>query len=138
VSSAHEILCRGGGDGYQPTQLAWERRTERGVEVWRVLLSLDLKVSSQGAGRDAAGLAPGTCAWIDRPLNNQEPRVIRFEVPALLRADLQQVIGPLPGTFPGDEYMREPAHYWSFLAFNTSQGHLQATQHGRWSPAVEK
>ena len=64
--------------------------------------------------------------------------MIRFEAPALLTADMQKVIGPLPGAFPSEEDLRTPERFWSFTAFNTNQGFLRATRYARLrSPEAE-
>jgi hypothetical protein len=111
---------------------------ERGVEVWRVLLSLEFKASPFAAGTDARGLTPGTCAWIDRPLNDAEPRVIRFETVALVTGPQPNDLRPLPGSFADHEHLRDATRYWSFFVFNTNQGFLQATRHGPWNPSEVK
>jgi hypothetical protein len=129
----YEIRCRGGGEAYRVQQLSGGPRMERGIEFWRVLMSLKFTPGTLPAGNDGGGLAPGTCAWIDRPLNDLEPREIRFEPVALVVSAQPKDLRPLPGMFPSDDDLRDPAQYWSFSAFNTNQGFLQATSYRRWT-----
>jgi hypothetical protein len=134
VAAVYEIRCRGGDGAFQLQQLSGGPRSEAGGQVWVALMSLEFRASPLAAGPDAAGLIPGTCAWIDRPLNDLEPRSIRFEAPATHTTDVPHTIFPTPGLSPDADYLRDPAQYWSFFVFNTNQGFLQATSHRRWTP----
>lgn len=69
--------------------------------------------------RSAAGdpgtfnrLPPGSAAWLDRPLNDAEPFVLRE---GMNGADAAEVIAVL----------RNDARFWMFLCSNTNTGHFQ-------------
>lgn len=129
----YEIRCRGGEGTFRLQQLSGGPRSEATGEVWVALMSLEFRAGPLAAGVDASGLAPGTCAWIDRPLNDLEPRSIRFEAPAIHTTTIPHTIFPAPGLSPDAEYLRDSSRYWSFFVFNTNQGFLQATRHGPWN-----
>jgi hypothetical protein len=82
------------------------------------------------------GLEPGTCAWIDRPLNSAEPKVLWFVVQEYPDPDsndpllAERVVSA--GTM--SLYLYDAERYWSFFAFNTGKGHLRATSHRHWKP----
>ncbi len=120
----YELRCRGGNrDAFQIEELTAGTRREPDKEVLVVLMSLRFTASVAAAGADGAGLGPGTCSWIDRPLNEQEPRVIRFEAPGMRMTDPPHPIRAAPGSFP-DKELGDPTRYWSFQAFNFGAGHF--------------
>ena len=133
-TAGYEIRCRGGDGAFRLQQLSGGPRPEAGGQVWVALMSLEFHASPLAAGPDAAGLIPGTCAWIDRPLNDREPRSIRFEAPATHTTSASPGISPTPGLSPDVSHLKDPAKYWSFFAYNTNQGFLQATSYRPWDP----
>jgi hypothetical protein len=133
-AAGYEIRCRGGDGAFRLQQLPGGRPPEAGGEAGVALMSLEFIASPLAAGPDAAGLIPGTCAWIDRPLNADEPRSIRFEAPATDTTAASRGVSPAPGLSPDVNHLKDPAKYWSFVAYNTNQGFLQATSHRRWDP----
>jgi len=131
--AVYEIRCRGSGrDAFRIEQLSAGK--EPGKEVPAVLMSLHFIPSAAAAGVDGAGLTPGSCSWLDRPLNSLEPRVIRFEVRGITTTDRPDTILPEPGSFPDEEYFSDAERYWSFNVFNFNAGFLQTTSHTRWIP----
>jgi hypothetical protein len=134
TAAGYEIRCRGGEAGLHLRQLAGGPRTDAAGQAWVALMSLEFRASPLAAGPDGAGLIPGTCAWIDRPLNEDEPRSIRFEAPATHTPSARHGTVPTPGLSPDVNHLKDLAEYWSFFAFNTNQGFLQATSHRRWDP----
>jgi hypothetical protein len=132
----YEIRCRGGEGVFRLRQRSGGLQTEATGQVWVAQMSLDFRASPRAAGADAAGLEPGTCSWIDRPLNELEPRSIRFEAPAIHTTSVPHAILPEPGRSPDDNDLRDPVKYWSFFVFNTNQGFLQATSYRRWNSAT--
>jgi hypothetical protein len=132
--TAYEIRCRGGGHAYRIAHRASGLRQGPEEVTPVVVLSLDFQAGPLAAGVDGDRLAPGTCAWIDRPLNDREPRVILFETPAVSATGAPHVMYPRPGTFPADHELSDPTRFWRFFAFNTNQGFLKATSHGPWNP----
>jgi len=133
TAAVYEIRCRGGSDVFRVEQLSAGPKPEPGGQGRVVLLSLKFLAGPWAAG-GAEGLIPGTCAWLDRPLNELEPRVIRFEAPAIRTPGPTL---PVRGSFPDDDDLRDPTLYWSFFVFNTNQGYLAATSHRRWTPPQE-
>jgi hypothetical protein len=128
----YEIRCRGGfREAFRIEQLGTETRRGPNGDVLAVRLSLRFATNRSAAGVDGSGLAPGTCAWLDRPLNASEPPDIRFDTAGVRAPDPPHAVVPAPGTVPDAEYMSDPTHYWSFQVFNFNAGFLQATGPGR-------
>lgn len=86
----------------------------------RVRLSLTFAPSRRAAGWNGEGLEPGTCGWIDRPVNGAEPRQVRF-APA--------------GDDSAYQLTRDTSVYWSLLAYNTDSGHFQGVGYRHWRAA---
>jgi hypothetical protein len=134
TGAGYEIRCRGGDGAFRLQQLSGGPRSGAGGQVWVAQMSLEFRASPLAAGPDGAGLIPGTCAWIDRPLNDLEPRSIRFEAPATHSTSVPHSTFPTPGLSPDVNHLKDLSTYWSFFAYNTNQGFLQATSHRRWDP----
>jgi hypothetical protein len=83
-----------------------------------VQLSLTFTASRQPAGWKGEGLEPSTCAWVDRPLNGAEPRQVRFAY--ALRDSAPRLT------------LRDTSLYWSFLAYNTDNGHFHGVGYRHW------
>lgn len=111
----YPLNCRGGGglvlDTIHPPSDA----------AGTVALSLTFTASPVASGPEGQGLHPGTCAWIDRPVNHAEPRRIWFST-ALGDSILQLTV-------------RDSSQYWGFLAYNSDSGHLSAIGHRHWDAA---
>jgi hypothetical protein len=107
------LNCRGGA-GLVFDTLSPVADTATGVP-----LSLRFVAGLRGAGWKGEGLAPGTCAWVDRPLGGTEPLRIHVR----LRA----------GDSTPRLTLRDTALYWSFLASNTDSGHLHGTGYRYWN-----
>src|SRR2546423_3722772 len=75
--------------------------------------SIRFAASSHAAGPTNAGLDPGTCSWVDRPLNSAEPSEIHFR-----GLDWQT---RLIATQLNDE-----RNYWSFIVVNSNKGYFDA------------
>jgi hypothetical protein len=84
-------------------------------------LSLSFIAGRSAAGMEGQGLEPSTCAWLDRPVNRDEPRQIRF-TPAIGDSTPQRTV-------------RDSSVYWSFLAYNSDSGHLTGVGHRHWNAA---
>src|SRR5438132_3458581 len=65
-----ELRCRGAKDSFSIKQI--DRKT----------LSLTFNSSQSAANADGSGLTPGSCSWIDRLVNDDEPRLIQFRASA--------------------------------------------------------
>jgi hypothetical protein len=106
------LNCRGG------TGLAFDTLGPVTDTATRILLSLRFTASSRAAGWKGEGLAPSTCAWVDRPVGGTEPLRIHVRLGA------------------GDSMprltLRDTTLYWSFLAFNTDSGYLQGVGYRFW------
>jgi hypothetical protein len=90
-------------------------------------LSFEFVAAEHAATARGAALSPGTCSWADRPLSAGEPRVIRFETPAIRTPGMPHMLTPAPGTIPSEDDLRDPARSWRFLGVNVNQGFLMAT-----------
>ena len=77
--------------------------------------------AASAALSNGTGLAQGTCAWVDRPLNAQEPAAVWF---TQLLSDTAR---------PPQEALRDPGSYWRFMVHNTGQGYLESDWHGAWT-----
>jgi hypothetical protein len=98
-------------------------------------LGLFFTKSPRAAGQKGAGLANGTCAWIDRPLNAQEPDILAqdirkgFQYKVDLDASKHVVrFTPTNSWYNWANVLRVPGKYWTFYAYNTNQGELKITR----------
>ncbi|HJU54045.1 MAG TPA: toll/interleukin-1 receptor domain-containing protein [Pyrinomonadaceae bacterium] len=87
----YELRCRGGGE----MVLSLDRPGESG----RRLLKIRFKRGSKPA---SAGLSPGECAWVDRPVGGDEPNTI-----------IRYVSGP---NVPVVTSLKDANKYWGFCA----------------------
>ena len=108
----YPLNCRGGG------QLVFDTLGLSPDTGGPVRLSLTFAVSPAAAGPEGQGLQPGTCAWVDRTLNREEPRRLRFTLGS--------------GDSTPRLTVRDTAVYWSFLAHNSDSGHLTAVGYRHW------
>jgi hypothetical protein len=111
---AYPFFCRGGG----PFAFDTLRQID-GVPIIQVAMTFTPATSAALA--TGTGLAQGTCAWVDRPLNAQEPAVVRFT----------QLISDTARSPQGT--LRDPGSYWRFAVHNTGQGYLESDWHGVWT-----
>ena len=112
--SPYPFFCRGGG----PFAFDTLRQMD-GVPIIQVAMTFTPAASA--ALSNGTGLAQGTCAWVDRPLNAQEPAAVWF---TQLLSDTAR---------PPQEALRDPGSYWRFMAHNTGQGYLESDWHGAWT-----
>jgi hypothetical protein len=105
------LFCRGGG----PFAFDTLRQMD-GVPIIQVAMTFAPGASA--ALSNGTGLAQGTCGWVDRPLNAQEPAVVWFT--QLLSDTARSPQGAL----------RDPGSYWRFMVHNTGQGYLESDWHG--------
>ncbi len=84
-------------------------------------LSLTFIASRSAADAEGQGLEPSTCAWLDRPVNADEPRQVRFS--------------PAIGDSTPQRTVRDSSVYWSFLAYNSDSGHFTGVGHRHWDAA---
>lgn len=75
--------------------------------------SIRFAASTRAAGPGNQGLDPGTCSWVDRPLNSAEPSEIHYQ------AQMWQT--RLIAT-----QLSDPSNYWSFIVVNTNRGYFDA------------
>ncbi len=122
----YELRCRGGGMGI-PVKVIEIRGLPQRPETNTALMTLTFVPGPYGAGVDGSGLVPGTCAWLDRPVNDREPREIRFETSTI------NGYVPAPGSFPDASYISDPERFWSFRVYNTNQGFFRAVAHQPWT-----
>jgi hypothetical protein len=85
----------------------------------RVRLSLRFTPSPRAAGWKGEGLAPSTCAWVDRPLEGSEPLRIHVRLGA--------------GDSTPRLTLRDTSLYWSFLAYDTDSGYLHGVGYRHWN-----
>ena len=76
-------------------------------------LVVQFRKARSGAGEPSSfnRLPPGSAAWMDRPLNDAEPFVLRQSMDA---SDAEEVMAVL----------RNDARFWMFLCANTNSGHF--------------
>jgi hypothetical protein len=126
AQTAYEIRCRGNtsNNGFD-----WQHPD---LNSQTVVLRFQASPNASGARGD--GLLPGTCSWIDRPLNDAEPREIRFTAPMYPGGDPTQPLLALQQATEGRiiMYLSDASRYWSFFVYNTNQGYLQAVNHAPW------
>jgi hypothetical protein len=108
------LNCRGGGGLVFDTLLVVP-------DSKRVRLVLTFNANAIAAGPEGQGLEPGSCAWVDRPLNDAEPRRIQFAIGTTDSG---------PGRTVGDSGM-----YWGFLAHTTDSGYVRAGGYRHWEAA---
>jgi hypothetical protein len=84
-------------------------------------LSLTFIAGRSAAGAEGQRLEPSTCAWVDRPVNADEPGQVRF-TPAIGDSTPQRTV-------------RDSSVYWSFLAYNSDSGHFTGVGHRHWDAA---
>lgn len=106
--------CRGGGGVVFDTLLVEP-------DSARVRLMLTFTAGATASGPEGQGLEPGACAWVDRPLNDAEPRRIQFAISTTDSAPAQTV---------GNSGM-----YWGFLAHATDSGYLRGVGYRHWEAA---
>lgn len=107
----YELRCQGGSEAFTFQQLSQAPEN--------TLLAITFHKSTRAAGSTSIGLSPGTCAWIDRPVNAAEPATIHVEVKP---SDVQMM----------EDDLRAAGKYWSYYVFNTNQGYLQARRYAVW------
>jgi hypothetical protein len=84
-------------------------------------LSLTFAANAAAAGPQGKGLKPGTCAWVDRPVKDDEPRQVRVS------------IGSADSTLR--RTITDSGVYWSFLAQNNDSGHFTGAGFRYWDRA---
>lgn len=107
-----QLHCRGGA-GLEYRSL--------GSRQSRIAVAMTYAANPRAAGSHNRGLAPGTCALVDRPLLPAEPREVRF-----ITAQFSSTgPGPIDTTANAAEvapdvrsiatYLQDPGHYWTFV-----------------------
>jgi hypothetical protein len=111
----YPLNCRGGAG------LVFETLGPPADTGTRMSLSLTFTANPAAAGPEGQGLRPGTCAWVDRPVNDQEPRQVRATI-ASADSTLRRMV-------------RDSGVYWSFLAHNSDSGHFTGVGYRYWDTA---
>jgi hypothetical protein len=106
------LNCRGGGG------LVFDTISAPSEKPGAVTLYLTFVASQVASGPEGQGLLPGTCAWVDRPVTDDEPRRVRF-INAFGDSVLQLTV-------------RDSSQYWGFLAFDSDSGYLYSVGHRYW------
>lgn len=144
VQVTYQLLCRGIGGGMS-FRKGESVRSSTGEDI--VTVQLTFKKSGKAAGAQGAGLDPGQCSWIDRPINEREPFKLQFETRA--NAQLKQVLNGstvdrsptaaerYPDATSIPEYMKDQSHYYSFKVYNSNQGYFIATGSKFFKPKLE-
>ena len=113
---AYPLNCRG-GEG-----LAYDTISPPSDTGKAAMLSLIFGGSVAAAGPEGRGLQPGSCAWVDRPLNLDEPRRIRVRIGL------------------ADSAVRDSGMHWSFLAYDSDSGYFTSVGyrywHASWPPVA--
>lgn len=115
-----DLLCRGGSAG-----LRFGGGGAVGNNLAKVVLGY--RVSATVPGPAGYGLSPGSCAWTDRTAMPTEPGTIAF-ITARNAQIKQAQSGSIdrsptaaeryPDVFTIPEYLKDPAHYWSFTVMS--------------------
>jgi hypothetical protein len=108
----YPLNCRGGG------RLLFDTIGAPSDTARAVRLSLTFAASPTAAGPEGQGLQPGTCAWVDRPVNKEEPRQVRVTI---------GVDDSTPRLT-----LRDTGMYWSFLAYDSDSGHFTGVGYRHW------
>lgn len=133
-TAVFQLRCRGGA-GYEFRSLGFR---QVGQQQLRMAVALVFAPGGAAAGTKGEGLQPGTCAWVDRPLNSSEPREVHFIIPAYLQIGIGTIdTSPSAAERHPDlpsmmAYLKGQSHYWTFTAFNTNSGYFDTTTHGYW------
>lgn len=104
AQAPNELRCRGGKGAFVFDHL--NQNT----------LSLSFVANTRAAGATGQDLAQGTCAWIDRALNDGESRQIQFVVAASDGISIP-------------DYLGDSTHYWSFLVTSMNKGYFETKGH---------
>lgn len=108
----YPLTCRGG------ERLVFDTLGAPADTATTVRLALTFLASPTAAGPEGRGLPPASCAWVDRPVSDDEPRVLRVTV---------HVSDSTPRAT-----IRDTGLYWSFLAHNSDSGHFTAAGYRHW------
>jgi hypothetical protein len=131
-----ELRCRGGSG------LAFAPRGSAGDN--QVVVTLSYPVSPAVPGATGRGLAPGSCAWVDRTGLAREPGSVVFITAG--NAQLRQTQSgsavdrsptaaerwPDAHTIP--VYLSDPSRFWRFTVVMVDSD--SARQHGPWKPSL--
>jgi hypothetical protein len=140
-----ELRCRGGPAAFAFEKIGDDRQLPGG-EI-QVVLRLIFKASPRAAGVTGGGLEPGTCSWVDRPLNDKEPREIWFDT--LANAQLKQALKGtgvdrsltaaenFPDAITIPAYLSDGNHYWSFFVINAFSQYFAAQSYKPWKPSLK-
>ena len=109
---AFPLNCRGGD------RLVFDTLAPLTDTATRVRVSLRYTGSLTAAGWKGEGLAPSTCAWVDRPLSAAEP--LRVRVTLGIGDSMPRLT------------LRDTSLYWSFLASNSDSGYFEAAGYRLW------
>src|SRR5919204_316725 len=122
------LQCRGGA-GYEFKSIGF--KTEGAAT--RVAIAMTFAPNGTAAGSRNEKLQSGTCAPSDRPLRATEPRQLHF----ITASFSQPFIGSIDVTSKAAEYhpdvrsmadyLRDPAHFWTFHAVDTQRGYFDVT-----------
>lgn len=133
-ASLVQLQCRG-GVGFEFRSLGF-KSTPQGDA--RVAVAMVFAAGQRAAGSTNENLPPGTCAPSDRPLAATEPREVHF----ITAAFSQPYTGAIDVTRTAAEYhpdvrsiadyLKDPAHYWTFHASDTHRGYFDVTVHEYW------
>lgn len=84
----------------------------------RVRLMLTFAANATGSGLQGQELQPGTCAWVDRPLSDAEPRHIQFAIGTADSAPRRTVL--------------DSGMHWGFLAHSSDSGYISGVGYRHW------
>lgn len=129
-----QLQCRGGA-GFEFRSLGFKSTPQGDV---RVAVAMIFAAGQRAAGSTNENLQPGTCAPSDRPLAANEPREVHF----ITAAFSQPYTGAIDVTRTAAEYhpdvraiadyLKDPAHYWTFHVADSHHGYFDVTVHEYW------
>src|SRR5713226_5954393 len=128
AQQTYRLICRG-GPGMRV------RISPGDVRNSYQKLGLFFNKSGRAAGQTGKPLQPGTCAWVDRPLNAQEPDIVAQHIRQGFQYHVDVDRGghvtrftPETSIYAWVNDVRDPDKFWTFYAYNTNQGELRATR----------
>lgn len=143
AQQTYEIRCRGGA-GLSVKSTAGDYAPKG--RTMHMTLKFAGGPMRQKIGPDGTRLNVGQCSWVDRDLRRGEPSEIHFEMlesnpdrqlyPSSVTDDTLTEIAPDAYLLP--RYLWSTDHFWSFWAYNTNRGYLQATRTSVFKPALQR
>ncbi len=137
-----ELRCR--GSSAMRIQVGEGRTATTGEQMMNMVVTID--PVSGPTDQSGSNLRPGQCAFADRTMPGAMPSLIQQEIVSFAQLR-QQLHGSAVDTSPTaaerfpdaqnvPQYLKSPAHYWSFFVKNNGQGYFAASYGRFWKPSA--